>query len=79
MASTIKVNSISAQSGVDVNIPTGFKLKVADAGELYIGDTKITAGANASYFSFCEHHNRCWVRRCRPHRQKHVSSFSRCF
>ena len=45
MASTIKVNSISAQSGVDVNIPTGFKLKVADAGELYIGDTKITAGA----------------------------------
>ena len=45
MASTIKVNSISAQSGTDVNVPTGFKLKVADAGQLYIGGTAITTGA----------------------------------
>jgi hypothetical protein len=45
MASTILVNSIKPQSGVDVNIPTGFKLKVADAGELYIGGTAITTGA----------------------------------
>ena len=45
MASTILVNSIKPQSGVDVNIPTGFKLKVADAGELYIGGVAITTGA----------------------------------
>ena len=45
MASTIKVNSIEPQAGTDVNIPTGFKLKVADAGELYIGGTAITTGA----------------------------------
>ena len=45
MASTILVNSIKAQSGLDVNIPTGFKLKVADVGELYIGDVAITTGA----------------------------------
>jgi hypothetical protein len=45
MASTIKVNSIEAQSSTDINIPTGFKLKVADAGELYIGGTAITTGA----------------------------------
>tara|TARA_B110000014_G_C20066898_1_gene556076 strand:+ start:224 stop:1126 length:903 start_codon:yes stop_codon:yes gene_type:complete len=45
MASTIKVNSITAQSGLDVNIPTGFKLKVADAGELYVGGAAITTGA----------------------------------
>ena len=45
MASTILVNSIKAQSGTDVNVPTGFKLKVADAGELYIGGVAITTGA----------------------------------
>ena len=45
MASTILVNSIKSQSGTDVNIPTGFKLKVADVGELYIGGTAITTGA----------------------------------
>ena len=45
MASTIKVNSIEAQSSTDINIPTGYKLKVADAGELYIGGTPITTGA----------------------------------
>ena len=45
MASTIKVNSIEAQSSTDVNIPPGFKLKVADAGELYVGGNKITTGA----------------------------------
>ena len=45
MASTIKVNSITAQSGTDVNVPTGFKLKVADAGELYVGGNAITTGA----------------------------------
>jgi len=45
MASTILVNSIKAQSGTDVEVPTGFKLKVADAGELYIGGTAITVGA----------------------------------
>ena len=45
MASTIKVNSIEAQAGLDVNIPTGFKLKVADAGELYVGGAAITTGA----------------------------------
>jgi len=45
MASTILVNSIKPQSGVDVNIPTGFKLKVADVGELYIGGVAITTGA----------------------------------
>ena len=45
MASTILVNSIKAQSGTDVNVPTGFKLKVADVGELYIGGVAITTGA----------------------------------
>ena len=45
MASTIKVNSIEAQSSTDVNIPPGFKLKVADAGELYVGGAAITTGA----------------------------------
>ena len=45
MASTIKVNSITAQSGTDVNVPTGYKLKVADAGELYVGGNAITTGA----------------------------------
>ena len=45
MASTILVNSIKSQSGTDVNVPTGFKLKVADVGELYIGGVAITTGA----------------------------------
>jgi hypothetical protein len=45
MASTIKVNSIEAQSSTDINIPTGYKLKVADTGELYIGGVAITTGA----------------------------------
>ena len=45
MASTILVNSIKAQSGTDVSVPTGFKLKVADVGELYIGGVAITTGA----------------------------------
>ena len=45
MASTIKVNSIIAQAGTDVNVLTGYKLKVADAGELYVGGSQITTGA----------------------------------
>jgi hypothetical protein len=46
MASTILVNSIKAQSGTEVEVPTGFILNVADTGALKVNDVAITAGSS---------------------------------
>ena len=45
MASTIKVNTIDAQSGSTVTIPTGKTLAITDTGALTIGGDAITVGS----------------------------------
>jgi hypothetical protein len=46
MASTILVNSLKAQSGTEVEVPTGFTLNIADTGALTVNDVAITVGSS---------------------------------
>ena len=46
MASTILVNSLKAQSGTEVEVPTGFTLNIADTGALKVNDVAITVGSS---------------------------------
>jgi len=46
MASTIKVNTIDAQSGSTITVPTGKTLAITDSGALTIGGDAITVGSS---------------------------------